>query len=199
MRGFGQAIALEITVGPSQLALHQGNSVLLTERDGKISWPSDKGLYFFDTRLISSWSIYANGELWGLLNAGNITHYASRIFLTNRAIATEDGEMPPRTLGLVLSRSINGGVHEDLDLVNNGMNRVRFNLEIAIRSDFADLFEVKSGHIVGKRNFDLRFWRAGDKNSVGGAQRDRDAVIGRSYASGSDLRADNGAACSSGP
>jgi glycogen debranching enzyme len=141
-------MALEITVGPSQLALHQGNSVLITNRDGQISWPSDKGLYFFDTRLISTWSIYANGELWDLLNAGNITHYASRIFLTNRAIATEDGEVPPRTLGLVLSRSISGGVHEDLDLVNHGMKPVRFNLEIAIRSDFADLFEVKSGHIV---------------------------------------------------
>ncbi len=139
---------LEITVGPSHLALHEGNSVLITERDGQISWPSDKGLYFFDTRLISSWSMYANGEAWDLLNAGNITHYASRTFLTNRAITTEDGEVPPRTLGLVLSRSISGGVHEDLDLVNHGMHPVRFNLEILIRSDFADLFEVKSGHIV---------------------------------------------------
>ena len=79
-------MALEIAVGPSQLALHQGQSVLITDRDGQIPWPSDKGLYFFDTRLISSWSIYANGENWDLLNAGNITHYAARIFLTNRAI-----------------------------------------------------------------------------------------------------------------
>ena len=75
-------------------------------------------------------------------------HYASRLFLTNRVIATEDGDIPPRTLGLVLSRSVDGGVHEDLDLVNHGLKPVRFNLEIAIRSDFADLFEVKSGHIV---------------------------------------------------
>ena len=139
---------LEITVGPSHLALHQGNSVLITKRDGQISWPTDKGLYFFDTRLISSWSVYANGETWDFLNAGNITHYASRTFLTNRAIATEGGEIPPRTLGLVLGRSISGGLHEDLDLVNHGMKPVRFNLEISIRSDFADLFEVKSGHIV---------------------------------------------------
>ncbi|MGO9005239.1 MAG: glycogen debranching N-terminal domain-containing protein [Beijerinckiaceae bacterium] len=141
-------MALEIAIGPLQLALVQGNSVLLTERDGQIQWPSDKGLYFFDTRVISSWSIYANGESWDLLNAGNVTNYASRTFLADRAIATEDGEIPPRTLGLVLSRLLDGGVHEDLDLVNHGMKPVRFNLEIAIRSDFADLFEVKSGHIV---------------------------------------------------
>ena len=120
-------MALEITVGPSQLAMHQGNTVLITNRDGQIPYPSDKGLYFFDTRLISSWSIYANGEPWDLLNAGNITHYTSRVFLTNRVIATEDGDIPPRTLGLVLSRSVDGGVHEDLDLVNHGMKPVRFN------------------------------------------------------------------------
>jgi glycogen debranching enzyme len=141
-------MALEITVGPLQLALHQGNSVLVSNQDGQIFWPSDKGLYFFDTRLISSWSIYANGEVWDLLNAGNISHYACRIFLVNRAFSTEDGNVSSRTLGLALGRSISGGVHEDLDLVNHGIKAVRFNLEIAIRSDFADLFEVKSGHIV---------------------------------------------------
>jgi hypothetical protein len=47
----GYHIDLEITVGPSHLASHQGNSVLISEHDGQISWPSDKGLYFFDTRL----------------------------------------------------------------------------------------------------------------------------------------------------
>jgi glycogen debranching enzyme len=40
--------------------------------DGQINWPSDKGLYFRDTRLISNWSIYANGEPWMLLNGGAI-------------------------------------------------------------------------------------------------------------------------------
>ena len=39
-------------------------------------------------------------------------------------------------------------MHEDLDITNNSMMRVRFQLEIALRSDFADIFEVKSGGIV---------------------------------------------------
>jgi hypothetical protein len=142
-------MALEITVGPLQLALHQGNSVLVTDLHGQIPWPSEKGLYFFDTRLISSWRIYANGEPWDLLSSGSISHYAARIFLINRAIATEDGNVPPRTVGLTLSRSIGGGIHEDLDIVNHGTKPVRFNLEIAVRSDFADLFEVKSAISCG--------------------------------------------------
>ena len=36
-------------------------------------------------------------------------------------------------------------MHEDLDVVNNNMTPVRFQLEIALRCDFADIFEVKSG------------------------------------------------------
>ena len=46
---------LEIKVGPPQLAIHQGYTVLVTEPDGQIDWPTDKGLYFLDTRLISGW------------------------------------------------------------------------------------------------------------------------------------------------
>ena len=50
---------LEITVGPPQLAISAGNVVLLTDQDGQIISPGDKGIYFFDTRLISSWHIAA--------------------------------------------------------------------------------------------------------------------------------------------
>jgi glycogen debranching enzyme len=141
-------MAFKVHVGPPQISIHQGQTVLVSEPDGQIKWPSDEGLYFLDTRLISSWSSYANGERWDLLNGGAITHYASRIFLTNRRIRTTNGVIPQRTLGLVISRCINGGMHEDFDLINYGTTRVRFQLEIALRCDFADIFEVKSGEIV---------------------------------------------------
>jgi glycogen debranching enzyme len=138
----------KVQVGPPQIAIHQGQTVLVSEPDGQIHWPSDKGLYFFDTRIVSSWSIYANGEPWELLNGGPVSYYAALIFLTNKSILTEGGTIPPRTLGLTIGRSISGGLHEDLDITNNSMRPVRFQLEIAFRSDFADIFEVKSGHIV---------------------------------------------------
>src|ERR1700726_2373124 len=141
-------MAFKVQVGPPQIAIHQGQTVLVSEPDGQIRWPSDKGLYFLDTRIISSWAIYANGEPWELLNGGPVNYYAARIFLTNKSIPTEDGEILPRTLGLTISRSIGGGLHEDLDVTNNSMKPVRFQLEIAFRCDFADVFEVKSGHIV---------------------------------------------------
>ena len=104
--------------------------------------------------------------------AVHITYYSARIFLTNRAFATESGTVPERTLGLTIGRSIAGGVHEDIEITNNSMRRVSFQLEIAVRSDFADLFEVKSNRIVRRgqdcyrmvapattHSYDLSQWR----------------------------------------
>jgi len=135
-------------VGPPQIAIHHGQTVLVTEPDAQINWPSDRGLFFFDTRVLSSWRIYANGVPWQLLNGGATSYYTSKVFLTNRTVMTEDGPIAPRTLGLVVSRSISGGMHEDMDITNNSMKPVRFQLEIVLRSDFADIFEVKSNSIV---------------------------------------------------
>ena len=137
-----------VQIGPPQISIHQGQTVLISDPDGQINWPSERGLYFLDTRVVSSWTVYANGEPWELLNGGAITYYAARIFLTNRSFATEAGMIPPRTLGFTISRWIYGGMHEDLDITNNSMKPIKFQLEIAIRCDFADLFEVKSGNIV---------------------------------------------------
>jgi glycogen debranching enzyme len=141
-------MAFKVEVGPPQIAIHHGQTVLVTDLDAKIGWPSDRGLFFFDTRVLSSWRIYANGVPWELLSGGATNYYTSKVYLTNRAIPTQDGAIPSRTLGLVVSRCISGGMHEDLDITNNSMKQVRFQLEIALRSDFADMFEVKSGSIV---------------------------------------------------
>src|SRR6202042_1283986 len=57
-------MAFKVHVGPPQISIHQGQTILISELDGKINWPSDKGLFSRDTRVISNWSIYANGEPW---------------------------------------------------------------------------------------------------------------------------------------
>jgi hypothetical protein len=62
----------KIQVGPVQTSIHQGQTILVTESDGEIDWPSDKGLYFLDTRVLSNWNVYANGEPWTLLNGGGV-------------------------------------------------------------------------------------------------------------------------------
>ncbi|MGH6794752.1 MAG: amylo-alpha-1,6-glucosidase [Methylocella sp.] len=141
-------MAFKVQVGPPQISIHQGQTVLVSQPDGQITWPSERGLYFLDTRVVSSWAVYADGEPWELLNGGPITYYAARSYLTNRSITMTDGIIPPRTLGLTIHRWIFGGMHEDLDITNYSTKPVKFQLEIVLRCDFADIFEVKSGKII---------------------------------------------------
>jgi hypothetical protein len=96
-------MAFKVQVGAAQIAIHQGQSVLLTEPGGQVNSPSNRGL-FHDTRVISAWAIYTNGEPWDLLNGGAIAPHAAPIFRTNRAFVSEDGPIAARTLGLVIGR-----------------------------------------------------------------------------------------------
>jgi glycogen debranching enzyme len=149
---------LQITVGPPQLVIHHGQTVWASEPDGQVSDPSDKGLLFRDTRLISNWHLYANGEPWELTTGGALAHFSARVFLTNKSIPSQDGDVPAHTLSLMLGRWMEGGVHEDIDLTNHGTRGARFNLEIGFRSDFADLFEIKAGRVV-RRGRIVTEWR----------------------------------------
>jgi len=161
----------KVQVGPPQIAIHQAMTVLVSDLDGQIEWPGDKGLYFFDTRLISAWSVYANGTPWELLNGGAVNFDAARIFLTNQAFLTEDGPIAAQTLAFMLSRVIDRGLHEDLDITNYGQKPIRFNLEIALRSDFADVFDVKAkrsirrGHITSDWSEARQTLRTGYENA----------------------------------
>jgi len=158
----GRAMSFKVQVGPAQIAIHQGRTVLVCEPDGTIPFPGEKGLYFNDTRIISSWSLYADGVRWDLLSGGAIRHDAMSVHLTNRALVTTAGPVPARTLGLVLGRSIHGGLHEDIDITNHGAAPVRFNLEIGMRCDFADVFEVKGAKAI-RRGSIASEWSAGQQ------------------------------------
>ena len=114
-------MALEITVGPPRLAINQGYGFLVTDQDGEIAWPTDKGFYHSDTRVISAWRIFADGEAWELLNSGNIAYYAAGSFSPIATMQTEAGEVAGRRRSASRSAArMGGGVHEDLDICNHG-------------------------------------------------------------------------------
>jgi hypothetical protein len=137
-------MALEVTVGPPVLTVNNGYTFLVSELDGSITPASDQGLYSRDTRYLSGYQLYMNGKRWTLLNSGAIAYYASKTHLVNPTVATEEGVIAPGTVGLLLSRTLAEALHEDLDIRNYSGKRLHFILEVLIRSDFADVFEVKA-------------------------------------------------------
>src|SRR5689334_6606890 len=139
---------VEIAVGPPLLSINNGATFMVTDLAGEIQPDTEQGVFADDTRFVSYYAISANGVPWQRLSSAATAYYAVRVYLTNRPMATEDGNIPAGTLSLVVSRTIGEAIHEDLDITNHGQAKVRFNLEIALRADFADLFEVKRGQLV---------------------------------------------------
>ncbi|MGC1676158.1 MAG: glycogen debranching N-terminal domain-containing protein [Candidatus Binataceae bacterium] len=138
----------KINIGPPLLTISHGSTFMVTDLNGEISADSEQGLFAQDTRFVSYYAIFANGVSWTRLTSSRVTYYGARIYLINMPFTTLDGDVPAGTLSLVISRSASEGIHEDLDLSNHGLMPVRLNLEVALRSDFADLFEVKSHQFV---------------------------------------------------
>jgi glycogen debranching enzyme len=139
---------VEIAVGPPLLSINYGATFMVTDLAGEIQPDTEQGVFADDTRYVSYYAISANGVPWQRLSSAVTAYYAARVYLINALFASEDGDVPAGTLSLVINRTIGDGIHEDLDVANHGLAPVRFNLEIALRADFADLFEVKLGHLV---------------------------------------------------
>src|ERR1700691_6416155 len=127
-------MTLEIKIGPPQLTVHEGYTVMVSYPDVQILAEGQKGLFFLDTRLISSWAMFADGVQWKLLNGGALAASAAQIYCTNPQILTSAGTIPENTLGLILGRHIDGGMHEDIDITNYGSQKACVKLRIVIPS-----------------------------------------------------------------
>ncbi len=144
-------MAYEISVGPAQLTINIGECVLITETDGAVRQPSERGLFYRDTRLVSEWDVRVNNRPWDLLSSAATAHYAAQIVMTNPALPTDGGVIPPGSVSLTLSRMLGlGGLRETLLLRNHGRDPVRLLLTIGFRCDFADIFDVKSHRLVSR-------------------------------------------------
>ena len=146
-----------MTVGPPLITITRGNTFVLSELDCCITAYTDQGIYSRDTRYVSNYEFFADGEHWTLQNSGAIAYYASRAYSTNPRIVTEYGDIEPSALSLVFSRAVHDGIHEDFDIINNSMERARFSFEVSMRTDFADIFEVKAKRVLRKGNVTTRW------------------------------------------
>jgi len=148
---------LEVQVGPPTLTINRGKTFLVSELDGSVSEATKQGLFSNDTRYVSRYQLYLDGYRWTLLNSGAIAYYAERVYMINPAVPTERGSIREGVLGLTLGRIAHEGIHEDIDIHNYGAARAHFNLELLLRSDFADIFEVKAKRFLRRGSIDTQW------------------------------------------
>jgi len=148
---------IEIKVAPPSIIISQGRTFMVTNQRGEIEPACDEGVYAIDTRFISTYRLYICRQPWKLVNSSQLSFYASRIHLTNPRIATEEGDLNEHTISLTLERTVGEGIHEDYYVVNYAGKEIRIVLELALRSDFADIFEVKTKRFVQRGRVQSRW------------------------------------------
>ena len=143
-------MGVEIKVGPPVLTINRGSTFMVTDLNGEIDQTKAQGLFAEDTRFISTYQLYINDQPWQRVTSATVTYYVALLNLTNPRVLTPDGKgwIEEQTIALTLQRTINTGLHESFHICNYSQVAVNFMLELAMRSDFADLFQVKADRLT---------------------------------------------------
>jgi glycogen debranching enzyme len=151
-------VPIEVTVGPPVLTINQGSTFMVTDRAGEIHPYAELGVFAHDTRFVSEYRCTIERQPWTLLTSSTPSYYCARLVYVNPALPALDnplphgqirypgvrGDLPAGSIGLVLTRRVGDGIAEQFALTNYGPAPARFHLELALRADFIDLFDVKS-------------------------------------------------------
>ena len=86
-------MSVEVSVGPEALTINHGGTFMVTDLHGEIDADSEHGIFANDTRFVSSYRLYTNGEP---LRAADLRH--ADLLPGPRAphqpgFATEDGDV----------------------------------------------------------------------------------------------------------
>ena len=153
-------MTLAVPVGPPTITINRDDRVVVCQPNGRIDADEEQGFFARDTRFISAYDLWVNGRRPTLLNSSPIEFFSSRYEFTNPELLDATGTIPRENLSIRLDRTVSGGVHEDYDVVNYARRPVRLLLEIAIASDFADIFDVRRRKLLRRGTLDTQWSRA---------------------------------------
>ena len=151
---------LSVQVGPSTVTINRDDRVVVCQLDGRIEASADEGFFARDTRFISGYDLWINGRRPVLLNSSPVQFFSSRFEFTNDPLLDVSGAIDRQSLSIRLDRTVSGGVHEDLDIANYARRPVQLTIEVAITSDFADIFDVKLHTLVRRGSINSRWLRS---------------------------------------
>jgi glycogen debranching enzyme len=153
-------VTFPVQVGPTAITINRDDRFVVCQPDGRILGGVDDGFFTRDTRFVSGYELRVNGRRPVLLNSAPIQFFSSRFEFTNDALLDDAGRVERHSLSIRLDRTVSGGVHEDLDIVNYGRRAVRLTIEIQIDSDFADIFDVRGDALVRRGQLNSRWFRS---------------------------------------
>ena len=145
---------MPLSQGTPSVTINHDHQFLVCNVDATMDPTGDVGFFSRDTRFVSSYRLTINGRTPLLLDGSPVDHFSARHeFVSPELPLTAPGEgtdavLKERSIGFRLDRTILEGVHEDYDFYSYAPVPVRLVVEIAIESDFADIFDVRRKRIV---------------------------------------------------
>src|SRR5438128_2762200 len=142
--------------------INHGATFLVTDQQGAIPHGSggEYGLHDSDTRFVSRHELRFNGKRPDSVASVRLSFRHARWHMVADSIAGPGGDMREARVALTLDRLISlHQMHEDITLHTYARTPVTVLLEVALESDFADLFEVR--YRSWQRRADLNTWWVG--------------------------------------
>ncbi|GAB3044243.1 glycogen debranching N-terminal domain-containing protein [Parafrigoribacterium mesophilum] len=129
--------------GSGALTIVEGSSFAVSAVTGDILPGQFQGVYFRDTRFISTWKLLINDHPLECLSATVPKPY--RAVFVGRAVGRPGrGDSP---LIVERTRQVGVGLREEFVLHNYSTEPIEFTIDLEVGADFADLFEVKGGTV----------------------------------------------------
>jgi glycogen debranching enzyme len=118
-----------------------GNTFVVSDDRGDfdVSSTFPTGLFSFDTRFLSTWSLSVNREGLHPLATDELEYYATRFFL----VPGPPAQYTDAQVTVIRHRSIGESMTEQLTVLNHAHNAIDLVLRLEIGSDFADAFEIR--------------------------------------------------------
>src|ERR1700674_1610126 len=125
--------------------INHGSTFMVTDQAGTVPLEAgDCGLYAADTRFVSRHELRLNGRRPESVASVRLSYRHARWHLIADEVAGAAGDMRRTRVAVTVDRLLSyHRLHEDVVLHTYGRTPLTLLLEIALESDFADLFEVR--------------------------------------------------------
>jgi len=135
-------------LGSQVITLSDDDEILVTARDGSVDPTRERGYFVKDTRLVSGWTLTLAARPLLLVEGAGLGPRAARLEFTNPPLELPSGRLEEGELRIRLDRVLGPGVHDDVLVESFSAEPVTVDLELAIESDFADIFDVRAGRLA---------------------------------------------------
>ena len=125
------------------ITLVEGASFSISGLNGDIDPGSAQGLFFEDTRFVSTWRLRLDGA--ELQSLASIPHHPFSATFVSRG--QPRGDQTDSTLFVERSRYVGNGMREDLIIRNFGREPAACSIAFELDADFAHLFDVKENSV----------------------------------------------------